>query len=73
MKKYLLTLVLFAGVGMSWQVWDGSKLIVRSTEDPNSVVCYEGKAEDYNGKCTSPEAPSAAYILKKAKEAAAQQ
>jgi hypothetical protein len=55
-------LVLFAS---SWQSYFSSgTLIVHETEDQNSAVCYIGSAEDYDGHCVSPAAPTFQYIQK---------
>ena len=49
--------------GTSWQTYfvDTNTLVVHETDDRYSPVCFIGAAEEYNGYCVYPKAPSSAY------------
>ncbi|MFA4833604.1 MAG: hypothetical protein WC619_02010 [Patescibacteria group bacterium] len=67
MRKILFSLALAVLVGStSWQMYfvGTNRLIVHTTPDPASAVCYDGPAEDYNGYCVSPAAPTTQYLWK---------
>ncbi len=65
MKKSFATLAIFAVLGVSsYQIWFGATnhLIVYEISDPNSAICYQGKAEYYDGTCVDPKAPASQYL-----------
>jgi hypothetical protein len=65
MKKTIIALSLVVLLPASWQVWKGWKnelTVYYGGED--SAICYIGTAEDYDGHCVSPEAPTSQYLLK---------
>jgi len=47
----------------SWQTYfiDTNTLIVHETDNKYSPVCFIGAAEEYDGYCVYPKAPSTAY------------
>jgi len=50
----------------SWQVYYGQtqRLVVYNGQSTLTEVCYDGLAEDYNGFCVSPKAPTPHYQKK---------
>ena len=69
MKKTLFTLAVLSFLALpssSWQIYNRNidLLKVFKTNNIADGICYEGKAEDYNGQCVFPFAPTTEYYYK---------
>lgn len=67
MKKITLGVLALALFATSYQTWYAftNRLVVHTTNDENSAVCYDGVADDYYGQCvTSANAETPQYTKK---------
>lgn len=60
MKNFIISLLIL--LPASWQTWNGlnNDLIVHYGNE-DSAICYRGTAENYDGHCVSPSAPTSQY------------
>jgi len=68
MKKIsVLVFVFFLLASSSWQIWDinSQNLKVFYGDNPESEICFDGRPEDYNGRCVKPAAPTSQYLIKR--------
>lgn len=65
MLKKGLVMMAFAFILLpsSWQIWrpGEDRLTVYYANTPTGEVCFDGKLEDYNGRCTNPPINNSIY------------
>jgi len=68
MKKIAMFVAAFILLASSWQTFYQSGRLVVHESGEGSAVCYDGAAEDYDGHCVSPVAPTWQYEKKQLDE-----